>query len=98
MAGAVVYPMNHRSHAGERRSPWVETLLSPDNKRKTIDLVKKYPDRFVFGTDIGHTNNRKFVKNSHDCRESLWQALTPKEKRMIQVDTFTRIADKSARE
>jgi hypothetical protein len=69
---------------------------TPEHTKKTIDLVKKHPKRFIYGSDQGGAPRWDLVKPSFDTWQPLWDALTDEEKRMIRVDNFAKIVDQSA--
>lgn len=71
-------------------------LGNPENRQKTIDLVKKYPDRFIYGSDQEGSSWELTLGPAFDTWAPLWDALTPEETRMIRVDNFAAIADQSA--
>ena len=67
-------------------------VVSPESIRITADLINRYPDRFLFGTDEAYLR----VYNQY---APLWKALSPevsaKVRRLITNDYSTKAAGKS---
>ena len=50
---------------------------SPESVRITADLINRYPDRFLFGTDeVAPSNQEKYLRVYYEY-EPLWNALSP---------------------
>ena len=42
----------------------------------TADLIRKYPDRFLYGSEQGATTDWKLVKKSYEVWDPLWKGST----------------------
>lgn len=61
---------------------------------KTAELIRKYPDRFIYGSDQGATANWDAVKKSYDVWAPLWKEIGPELTRRMARDNV-RIFDES---
>ena len=43
----------------------------------TADIIGKYPDRFLYGSEQGATTDWKLVKKSYEVWNPLWKELGP---------------------
>jgi hypothetical protein len=48
---------------------------TPEHLRMTADLIRKYPDRFLYGSDQGATSNWNMVKKSYAPWDPLWKGV-----------------------
>lgn len=72
---------------------WV--MDTPEHRKKTIELVKKYPERFVYGSDQGQTTNWEGVYKNYTAWNDLWEALTPEQLKMVTQDNYVKLITKS---
>lgn len=70
---------------------------TPEHLKMTADLIRKYPDRFLYGSDQGATADWERVKKSYDVWEPLWKELGPALTRQVARDNYIRIFDESRR-
>jgi hypothetical protein len=70
-------------------------LDTPEHVKMTADLIRKYPDRFLYGSDQGAASDWGMVKKSYDVWEPLWQAIGPELTRQVAQDNYIRIFDPS---
>jgi hypothetical protein len=68
---------------------------TPEHLKMTADLVRKYPDRFIYGSDQGATADWGLVKRSYDVWEPLWNELGPALTRRVAKENYLRIFDGS---
>jgi hypothetical protein len=61
----------------------------------TADLIRKYPDRFLYGSDQGATADWQRVRTSYEAWDPLWRELGPPLTRQVARDNYIRILDKS---
>ena len=52
-------------------------LDTPEHVRMTADLMRKYPDRFLFGSDQSASSDWQLVRKSYDAWTPLWNELGP---------------------
>ena len=70
-------------------------LDTPEHLRMTSDLIRKYPDRFLYGSDQGATSDWSMVKKSYDAWEPLWKAIGPTLTMQVTRENYVRIFDQS---
>jgi Amidohydrolase len=70
-------------------------LDSPEHVKMTADLMRKYPDRFLFGSDQAATPDWPLLKKSYDVWEPLWRELGPELTRKICKENYARVFDES---
>jgi hypothetical protein len=68
---------------------------TPEHLRMTADLIRKYPDRFLYGSDQGATSNWNMVKKSYAPWDPLWKGLGPELTKQVTRDNYIRIFDRS---
>ena len=101
--GRVVRPIkNHAAHLAEILADpqfshvyfdisWDEVakyvLSSPEATRVTADLLNRYPDRFLFGTDeVAPSSQEKYLKVYYQY-EPLWKLLDAKTSEKVRKET-----------
>lgn len=80
---------------------WDETAkyitASPEALQATADLINKYPDRFLFGTDeVAPTDQKKYLK-VYDLYAPLFSKLTPETREKLLKGNYERIFDEARR-
>lgn len=68
---------------------------TPEHLKMTADLIRKYPDRFLYGSDQGATADWSLVKKSYDVWDPLWKEIGPELTRRVTRDNYVRIFDES---
>ena len=72
-------------------------VASPEAIRATVDLMKKYPDRFLFGTDeVAPTDQQKYLK-VYDMYAPLLAALPADVSLAFRRTNYERIFDEARR-
>jgi len=111
--GRVVRPIkDHAAHLDEiLRDPnfrhvnldisWDEVakyiVSSPEATRITADLINRYPDRFLFGTDeVAPPDQTKYTKVFYQY-EPLWRALDAETSRKVRLGNYERIFNEGRR-
>ena len=72
-------------------------VASPETTRQWADLIQRYPDRFLFGTDsAAPTDQSKYFKvfNQYD---PLWKALDAETSRKVRLGNYERLFDEARR-
>ena len=68
-------------------------LASPESVHITADLINRYPDRFLFGTDeVAPSSQEKYLKVYYQY-DSLWKALTPEASEKVRKGNYQRLFD-----
>jgi hypothetical protein len=68
-------------------------VASPEATRLTADLLNRYPDRFLFGTDeVAPPDQSKYVRVFNQY-EPLWKLLTPEASRKVRLSNYERLFD-----
>ena len=105
--GRVVHPI--RSHLANLESilresnnvnfdlSWDEVakyiVASPEAAKLTADLINRYPDRFLFGTDeVAPPSQAQYVRVFNQY-EPLWKLLTPETSRKVRLLNYERLFD-----
>jgi len=68
---------------------------TPEHLKMTADLVRKYPDRFLYGSDKGATADWRQVRASYEVWDPLWKELGPMLTRQVARDNYIRIFNQS---
>jgi hypothetical protein len=70
-------------------------VSSPEATKITADLINRYPDRFLFGTDeVAPPDAGKYMKVFYQY-EPLWRALDPETSRRVRLGNYERIFDRA---
>jgi predicted TIM-barrel fold metal-dependent hydrolase len=73
-------------------------VASPEATQATADLISRYPDRFLFGTDeVAPTDQAKYLK-CYDLYAPLFAKLTPEAKQKLLKGNYERLFDKARRD
>ena len=80
---------------------WTEVakyfVAFPEATKIAADLLNRYPDRFLFGTDeVAPTNQQEYLK-IYSIYEPLWKALTPEASEKIRKGNYERLFDEARR-
>jgi len=68
-------------------------VASPEATRLTADLINRYPERFLFGTDeVAPPDQSKYVRVFNQY-EPLWKLLTPEASRKVRLTNYERLFD-----
>jgi predicted TIM-barrel fold metal-dependent hydrolase len=72
-------------------------VASPESVRITADLINRYPDRFLFGTDeVAPSNQEKYLRVYYEY-EPLWNALSPQASEAVRKGNYERLFDAARR-
>ncbi len=76
---------------------WDETAKyitsSPEAVARTAALINKYPDRFLFGTDVVAPASLAAPMAVYDAYAPLWKALTPEASQKVRFGNYARLFD-----
>jgi hypothetical protein len=68
-------------------------VATPEKAKRTAELINRFPDRFLFGTDNVAPASQEAHLAVYRMYEPLWAALTPEASRAIRLGNFERIFD-----
>ena len=72
-------------------------VATPEATRQWADLIQRYPDRFLFGTDsAAPTDQSKYMKVFYQYAP-LWKALDPETSRKVRLRNYERLFDEARR-
>ena len=78
---------------------WTEVAkyvtATPEATRITADLLNRYPDRFLFGTDEVAPKNRQQYLKIYDLYAPLWKLLTTKTSEKVRKGNYERLFDEA---
>ena len=70
-------------------------VQSDETVKAVAELINRYPDRFLFGTDeVGPTDQKLYMK-VYNMYEPLWKALTPETSEKVIKGNFARLFDEA---
>ena len=111
--GRVVPPGNHHAERIEEilRDPdfrhvyvdisWDEVaryiVASPEATKTMADLIARYPDRFLFGTDAAAPADQSKYLRVFQQYEPLWKSLDAETSRKVRLENYERIFDEARR-
>jgi Amidohydrolase len=68
-------------------------VSSPEATRIAADLISRYPDRFLFGTDeVAPPDQGKYTR-VYKMYQPLWALLTPEASRKVRLENYERLFD-----
>jgi predicted TIM-barrel fold metal-dependent hydrolase len=70
---------------------------TPESLQHTADIINRYPDRFLFGTDNVAPENPEAYFGVYEMYAPLWAKLTPKAKAKILKGNYERLFDAASR-
>lgn len=72
-------------------------VSSPEATKITADLIERYPDRFLFGTDeVAPQGQAKYTRVFYQY-QPLWNMLDPETSRKVRLTNYARIFDEGRR-
>jgi predicted TIM-barrel fold metal-dependent hydrolase len=72
-------------------------VSSPETIKNCVALFNKFPDRFLFGTDVVAPPDQKFYIAVYEMYGPLWKALTPETSEKIRKGNYIRLFDEGRR-
>ncbi len=68
-------------------------VATPQTTQRTADLMNRYPDRFLFGSDtVGPSSPEKYFA-VYEMYQPLWDKLTPEASEKVRLGNYRRIFD-----
>jgi predicted TIM-barrel fold metal-dependent hydrolase len=72
-------------------------VATPESTRITADMINRYPDRFLFGTDeVAPPNKSEYTKIYYEYGP-LWKLLDPETSKKVRLTNYERIFDQARR-
>jgi predicted TIM-barrel fold metal-dependent hydrolase len=71
---------------------------TPESTRRTADMLNKYPDRFLFGSDCVALKSADSQQAVYKAYEPVWALLTPEAKAKVCRGNYERIFDKARKD
>jgi predicted TIM-barrel fold metal-dependent hydrolase len=80
---------------------WTEVakylVASPEVTKIAANLLNRYPDRFLFGTDeVASTNQEEYLK-IYSMYAALWKLVTPETSEKVRKGNYERLFDDARR-
>jgi predicted TIM-barrel fold metal-dependent hydrolase len=72
-------------------------VASPETIRVAADLINRFPDRFLFGTDAVAPKTATAYLITDEMYGPLWAALTPEARSKVRVENYVRLFDAARR-
>jgi hypothetical protein len=72
-------------------------VSTPEATQRTADMINKYPDRFLFGTDTVAPKDAQAYYGVYEMYQPLWKLLTPDAKAKVLRKNYERIFDEGRR-
>jgi predicted TIM-barrel fold metal-dependent hydrolase len=72
-------------------------VASPETIRVAADLINRFPDRFLFGTDAVAPKTATAYLITDEMYRPLWAALTPETRSKVRVENYERLFDAARR-
>jgi predicted TIM-barrel fold metal-dependent hydrolase len=70
-------------------------VATPETAKVVADLINRYPDRFLFGTDeVAPTNQEQYLK-IYSLYDPLWKLLTPEASEKVRKGNYERLFDEA---
>jgi predicted TIM-barrel fold metal-dependent hydrolase len=66
---------------------------SPEAVRISADLINRYPDRFLFGTDAVAPTTADAYLTTYRLYAPLWAALSPEARQKVRMGNYERLFD-----
>ena len=70
-------------------------IKSPETIAATAAMMNKYPDRFLFGTDVVAPPDQPFYLAVYNMYSPLWKALAPETSKKIRTGNYERLFDEA---
>jgi hypothetical protein len=72
-------------------------VATPESTKHLADMVNRYPDRFLFGTDeVAPSSQEKYLKVYYQY-EPFWKLLTPEASEKVRKGNYVRLFDEARR-
>jgi predicted TIM-barrel fold metal-dependent hydrolase len=72
-------------------------VATPEATRRTADLLNRYPDRFLFGSDTVAPSSPEKYFAVFEMYQPLWEQLTPEASKKVRMGNYERLFDEGRR-
>ena len=72
-------------------------MATPEAIKRTADMINRYPERFLFGTDVVAPQSQDAMVAVYDAYAPLWAALTPEASTKVRKGNYERLFDEARR-
>jgi predicted TIM-barrel fold metal-dependent hydrolase len=72
-------------------------VSTPQTTERTAALLNKYPDRFLFGTDVVAPPDQDFYMAVYKMYEPLWRSLSREASEKVRKENYVRLFDAARR-
>jgi Amidohydrolase len=72
-------------------------VSTPESTRQAADMINRYPDRFIFGTDEVAPSNQEKYLSVYNQYTPLWQLLSSATNKKVRTGNYERIFDEARR-
>jgi len=80
---------------------WTEVakylVSTPEATKTAADLINRYPDRFLFGTDEVAPGNQEDYLKIYSLYDPLWKLLTAEASQKVRKGNYERLFDEARR-
>jgi len=70
-------------------------IATPESLQNTADILNRYPDRFLFGTDNVAPANPEAHFKVYEMYAPLWAKLTPEASKKVRKGNYERLFDEA---
>ena len=72
-------------------------VATPESTKAVAELIIRYPDRFIFGTDeVAPPTEEKYLK-TYNMYDPLWKALAPEASEKVRKGNYLKVFDEGRR-
>ena len=72
-------------------------MATPESIKRTAAMINRYPNRFLFGTDVVAPQSLDAMVSVYDAYAPLWAALTPEASTKVRKGNYERLFDEARR-
>ena len=72
-------------------------IATPESLQRTADILNRYPDRFLFGTDNVAPKDAASYYGVYEMYAPLWDKLTPEASEKVRKGNYERLFDNARR-
>jgi Amidohydrolase len=70
-------------------------VATPESTKRVADLINRYPDRVLFGTDVVAPKNVEAMTAVFHMYDPLWKMLTPDASYKVRIGNYERLFDQA---
>jgi hypothetical protein len=71
---------------------------TPEDTARVADIINRYPDRFLFGTDVVAPASLDVMTAVFHLYDPLWKLLTPEASHKVRMGNYERLFDQARRD